>query len=370
MHILIIEPYFTGSHQSWAEGYQTHSDHDVEILALPGRYWKWRMHGGAVTLAENFLNGDFQPDLILATDMLDLTTFLSLTRKRTAGLATAIYFHENQLTYPWSENDRDVQAGRDNHYAFVNYISALAADAVFFNSSYHLDSFLGGLPNFLKGFPDFNELDSIDRIRDKSQVLSLGLDLLKFDGYEQERQNSKVPVILWNHRWEYDKNPKDFFEALYTLKKEGIAFELIVLGENFSQQPVEFDEARTILGDEIIQYGYAESFEDYAGWLYQADIIPVTSYQDFFGGSIVQAMYCGVVPLLPNRLAYPQHIPDEFKKYLIYSDLSELVPKLKNLIKSLDEVDRKALTNHVSKYDWSVKAKEYDQALGSVRLPK
>ncbi|MCH6560361.1 DUF3524 domain-containing protein, partial [candidate division KSB1 bacterium] len=46
MNILILEPYFTGSHKAWAQGYQKQSKHRVEILSLPGNFWKWRMHGG------------------------------------------------------------------------------------------------------------------------------------------------------------------------------------------------------------------------------------------------------------------------------------------------------------------------------------
>ncbi len=134
MRILLVEPYYTGSHAVWAEGYAQYSQHHIDILSLPGRFWKWRMHGGAVTLAQKFLASDLNHDFILATDMLDLTTFLALTRTKTAHVPTAIYFHENQLTYPWSPDDRDVAQKRDKHYGFINYTSALAADAVFFNS--------------------------------------------------------------------------------------------------------------------------------------------------------------------------------------------------------------------------------------------
>ena len=97
MNILLLEPYCTGSHRSWAEGYKKYSKHNITILSLPGRFWKWRMHGGAVTLAKEFLKLQKYFDLILATDMLDLTTFLSLTRKQTSDIPTAVYFHENQL---------------------------------------------------------------------------------------------------------------------------------------------------------------------------------------------------------------------------------------------------------------------------------
>ncbi len=191
MKILLVEPYYTGSHAAWAKGYACHSQHHIDILSLPGRFWKWRMHGGAVTLARKFLNSNAAPDLILATDMLDLTTFLALTRHRTAGIPTTIYFHENQLTYPWSPTDRDIAQKRDKHYGFINYTAALAADSVLFNSGYHLESFLGALPNLLKHFPDYNELNTVKEIQSKSQILTLGLDLQRFDEFGPGPINKK-----------------------------------------------------------------------------------------------------------------------------------------------------------------------------------
>ena len=165
MKILIIEPYFTGSHKQWAESYKINSSHNIKILSLKGQFWKWRMHGGAITLAKMFNAMDWLPDLIFATDMLDLNTFLSLTRNKSSGIPTAIYFHENQLSYPWSPYDRDIKNKRDRHYGFINYSSALAADKVFFNSEFHMKSFLDALFPFLKQFPDYQELETIDIIK-------------------------------------------------------------------------------------------------------------------------------------------------------------------------------------------------------------
>jgi len=54
MKILIVEPFFSGSHKQWALSYQHSSQHDVDILSLPGHYWKWRMHGAAVSLAKSY----------------------------------------------------------------------------------------------------------------------------------------------------------------------------------------------------------------------------------------------------------------------------------------------------------------------------
>ena len=339
MKVLLLEPYYTGSHAAWADGYAAHSRHQVTILGLPGRFWKWRMHGGAVTLARQFMEMDAAPDLLLATDMLDLTTFLALTRARTHAIPTAVYFHENQLSYPWSPGDRDVRQGRDVHYGFINYASALAADALFFNSAYHLAGFFDELPRLLKHFPDYNELDSLTALRDRGQVLPLGLDLRRFDeqqsavsGWRSHREASlsavESPRILWNHRWEYDKNPEEFFRALNVLAERGLDFGLVILGESFRRQPSEFLEAQRRLGERVRHAGYAPDFADYAGWLWQADLLPVTSRHDFFGSSVVEAMYCGCFPLLPRRLSYPELIPPEYHDLCFYRDFDDLVARL------------------------------------------
>ena len=359
MKILIIEPYFTGSHADWAKGYQKFSRHDVHILSLSGQFWKWRMHGGAVTLAQKFLGSDFSPDFILATDMLDLTTFLALTRKKTHAIPTGIYFHENQISYPWSSADRDVLKKRDHHYGFINYVSALAADAVFFNSHFHRTSFFADLPKILRHFPDHRGMDNIKKLEQKSKVLYLGLDLQRFDEFRVQEERDK-PLILWNHRWEYDKNPGDFFLVLNELKNDGIDFEIAVLGENFSKVPIIFEPMQSIFKKKIVQYGFAKTFEEYARWLWRAHIIPITSRQDFFGASLVEAVYCNCYPILPKRLAFPEIISIDIYPKNFYNDMQDLYDKLEIAIENFRSLKTGKLRELVSKFDWRKMASEYD----------
>ncbi len=360
MNILLIEPYFTGSHAMWAEGYKKYSNHNVEILSLKGQFWKWRMHGGAVTLAKMFLALSFTPDLIIVSDMIDLTIFQALTRKATHHIPFAVYFHENQLAYPWSVTDGDVEKKRDMHYSFINYSSALAADMVCFNSQFHMDIFFVELKSFLKGFPDYNEPESVDIIKAKSSVLALGLDLACFDAFKSSEKNGK-PLILWNHRWEYDKNPGAFFRALYKLEEKGLDFEAAIVGENFNRKPDEFFKARERLGEKIIQFGYVADFAEYAKWLWRADIIPVTSNQDFFSVSFAQAVYCDCYPLLPDRLAFPEHIPVEHRGEFIYRDDDDLDAKLEGSVKDIDNIRKRGASVFVEKYKWEHMAPVYDK---------
>ena len=61
-----------------------------------------------------------------------------------------MYFHENQITYPWSPHDKDKQFKRDLHYHFINYSSSLVSDFNYFNSNYHFISYINGLKSILK----------------------------------------------------------------------------------------------------------------------------------------------------------------------------------------------------------------------------
>jgi len=254
LRVWLLEPYSSGSHRAWAEGFRAHSQHQVVPLVLPGRFWKWRMHGGAVTLARQALSLREQPHVILATDMLDLTTFLALTRERCHDVPAALYFHENQLTYPLQPGEK-----RDLHYGFMNFASALAAQKVLFNSAFHMESFFEELPRLLKHFPDYNELQEVERLRARSAVVPLGLDLRRLDAHRPQTRRSGRPLILWNHRWEYDKDPETFFRAIDILVAEGLDFGLILLGESFRQKPQEFLDAQRQMPDRIVQFGYARN---------------------------------------------------------------------------------------------------------------
>jgi glycosyltransferase involved in cell wall biosynthesis len=358
MQVLLVEPYDTGSHAAWMRGYQAHSRHTVTILSLPGQFWQWRMHGGAVTLARMFLEADYQPDVIVTSDMLDLTTFLALTRHRTSSTPAAVYFHENQFTYPLGPRQR-----KELHYhlGFINYISAMAADAVFFNSQYHHDAFFDELPRLLKHYPDHTELPSIDGLRIKSGVLSLGLDLARFDPYRAVRPPGALPLIIWNHRWEHDKNPRPFLNALVRLADEGVAFEVALTGENFRQDPQEFEAARERLGQRVIQYGYVERFADYAALLWQADVQVSTAQHDFFGVSTCEAIYCGCYPLLPNRLNYPDLVPAPSHADHLYLE-GEIYYRLRDTL-AQPAPPTAELRSHVQQFDWSVLAPVYDATL-------
>ena len=190
--IWLLNPYHAGSHRAWAEGYARHSRHRVHVLGMAGQFWKWRMQGGAMELAEQAhrtLNESYVPDVILATSMVNLPAFLGLVRREIGSVPVALYMHENQLTYPPPPGSR-----RDLTYGMIQHLSMLAADRVFFNSRYHLESWFAEAPRLLKHFPDYTHLETIEATRAKSEVLAVGCDLGRLDG-EQGSLRREVYLV-------------------------------------------------------------------------------------------------------------------------------------------------------------------------------
>ena len=81
MKIIYIEPYMAGSHLSWIESYKRYTSHQIDVLSLPSSRWKWRMHGGAISLAIKYNNLEKKYDLILCSDFLNLPVFLSICKE-------------------------------------------------------------------------------------------------------------------------------------------------------------------------------------------------------------------------------------------------------------------------------------------------
>jgi len=369
MNVLALEPWYGGSHKHFLDGLVEHSSHDIEAVTMPGRFWRWRMEGGGVTLAKkvrSVVDDGFQPDLVFATDMVNVPAVLSLSRPALQEVPVVLYFHENQLTYPLPP-DRD----RERAYAITNYLSALAADRVVFNSQFHFDEFIDALPQLLRDFPDFTNMHTVRDLREKSTVLHLGMDLAAHDEYEGTRttrslRSTQPPVVLWNQRWEYDKNPSAFFRVMNRLDDAGVPFQLILAGKHFEEQPEEFERAFERYAERILHYGYAEDFAEYSRLLHRADVVASTARHEFFGVAVQEAIYCGCHPVLPNRLSYPELIPDTHHEPLLhapilYEDNDELFAILRDILEGEERpLPPDTLRKMPAPLDWDEHVEAYD----------
>ncbi|MEL6989384.1 MAG: glycosyltransferase, partial [Bacteroidota bacterium] len=147
------------------------------------------------------------------------------------------------------------------------------------------------------------------------------------------------------------------------LAYDGLPFRLIVLGTSTNKYPPIFDEAKEKLKDHIFHFGEVETLEEYAQLLDLADIGLCTSYQDFFGISVVESIFMNCHPILPNRLAYPEHIPDQYSKEVFYSNEQEMKRKVIEAIYRLNIIRSRDYSSWVSHYDWNQLIDKYDKVL-------
>jgi glycosyltransferase involved in cell wall biosynthesis len=377
LNVWALEPYFGGSHKSFLKGLSHHSTHRFELFTLPGRHWKWRMHGGALSLAllvsekqrtrsRPDLGAEY-PNVLFVSDMLDLPVFLSTVEPLVARAPTIAYFHENQLTYP-------LPAGveRDLAYGFKNFATAIAAGRVLFNSEYHRREFLEALAALLRAMPDEVPYQHLEDIAAKSRVLPVGCDLRRFDRHRRPARSQAAegrwgdpeagPLILWNQRWEYDKAPGAFFAALYELKARGMRFRLAMAGPNQGTPTAEFVRARTKLNGEIVQWGRVTRADDYARLLWASDIVVSTALHEFFGIAVVEAVYCGCRPVLPRRLSYPEIIPSEVHEDVLYGE-GEIVEALAAVLKNPHPWSEDWQRTWVAHFDWASLRARYDEEI-------
>ena len=300
LRILALEPYYGGSHAAFLDGWRDRSDHEWTVMSLPANKWKWRMRHSAVTFADRIaaeMRAGHEWDILFCSDMLPLAELLGLAPAALRQAPSVAYFHENQLTYPVRHDEP-----RDLHFAISNMTTALAAAEVWFNSAFHRDSFLDALDEMLARMPAGLTGGICPRIRAASHIQYPGIDRF---GPPTPRKPGPMR-ILWVARWEHDKNPEDFFEALDILLTRGVDFRLSVIGKQFTDSPEVFDTAKKRHAQRIDRWGYQSDLRDYGAALGEADVVVSTADHEFFGISMVEAAAAGAFPVLPVRLAYPE----------------------------------------------------------------
>ena len=356
--VLILEPYYGGSHRFFLEGLQSHVAAEYTLFTLPARKWKMRMQLSALWCIKKInelplLTRWF--DVVLCSSFVDVAILRALLIKikgwnHAARICT--YFHENQLLYPERQADP-----KSFQFAAINFHSALASDKIAFNSSFNAETFFSGCQKYLQAASEMGLAGIIAELKERSCILFPGINFAPFDSLPQG-DGANPPVIIWNHRWEHDKNPERFFQALSEISAAGIDFRLILLGKTYPNSPQCFAKARIVFQDKIIHCGYAASYADYIGLLCRGDVVVSTAIHEFFGIAIMEAVRAGCLPLLPERLVYPEFFS---QKYLYHEN--ELSEKLAQAILYGSRLNPETAREMTKKFSWEILAPHYSQWL-------
>ncbi len=321
--IWLLSAYRSQSHGAWADWLcETFcNDFHWHKLELPGRHFRWRIRGNPLSWLHRLPVNT--PDLIIATSMVDLATLKGL-HPRLANTPCIYYFHENQFAYPVSQ-----QQHHSVDPQMVQLYGALAANQLLFNSAYNRDSFLKGVDSLLKKLPDEVPNNIVTELKYKSNILPVAISPIK-NAAIKNTENKNPELILWNHRWEYDKAPQIFADALDILSKSHPDFQLALLGERAAKTPdalrqIEQQHHTRILINQKV------SKKDYQKYIAQAGIVVSSAIHEFQGLAMLQAASAGAIPLIPDDLCYREQYAEQYRYKAGSSEA--LAEKLLNTLK-------------------------------------
>lgn len=327
--------------------------YDWCYLALPGRFFSWRIRGNGLSFAfgekANKLQTSF--DLIIATSMVDLATLKGLVPKL-ASTPSIIYFHENQFAYPKSD-----QQHPSIEPQMVNLYSALSADLVLFNSQFNQSSFLSGITDLFNRLPDHAPKQAIDCIAQKSQVLPVPIQT-PHSKPDHEFEPGKTLKVIWNHRWEYDKGPDTLARVIELSQQRTLNVEFTICGMSFRTIPEQFKRLQQLGLPNIKHMGTFENKQTYLSQLAEHHVVLSTAHHEFQGLAVLEGAAYGCVPLTPNRLAYPEWVPSA----CLYNN-GDMENEAQRICRTLDRWQSQGLPllTDVCHYDWRALITKYDQ---------
>ena len=291
----LLSAYRADSHAAWADWLvREQSQYDWQRFELPGRNFRWRIRGNPLSWLDRL--PEEAPALIVATSMVDLATLKGLM-PQLSRVPTLYYFHENQFAYP-----RSPQQSRSVEPQMVQLYGALAAQRILFNSAFNRDSFLAGVDELMHKMPDHVPVGLRRRLALKADVCPVPIEPVEPSVDKDER------LIVWNHRWEYDKAPDLFADAMIAAAGRGLDFRLALLGARPRQAPAALRRLREHLGGRIVADGRVDT-PVYRRLLAEASIVVSTALHEFQGLSVLEAVSAGVRPLVPDALCYPEQYP-------------------------------------------------------------
>ncbi|EAT43143.1 AAEL005395-PA [Aedes aegypti] len=328
--VLIIEPFYGGSHKQLLDTFlQQFHPAEYDLFTLTAKKWHWRSRIGALYFSET-IPRDHQYKTLFTSSVLNLAELIGL-RPDLAICRKIVYFHENQLNYPVREiKERDCQ------YGLNQIMTCLSADQIVFNSQYNKISFLDNIKSFLNIAPDLKLKNLREKLEPRCEVLYFPIP---FHSIPKRifTKNDKPLHLIWPHRWEHDKNPQFLTNTLLELNKRQVDFRVSILGERAQSIPECFENIGELLKEKLINFGFL-SKDEYYRTLLDGDVVISTAGHEFYGVAMLEAAYCGCLPVAPNKLVYPEIYPDTS----LYNTSNQLIKMLYNWCKNrhLFERDR------------------------------
>lgn len=378
LKILYFEPEYHGYRRVLLDGLRRYSSHRIVPLH-PGTEGPDNLHLSLLTyleksslkplLSETGEGRDLPVDGIIITDVDSLIDFCTMGRKWIHSVFSAILFQDQGFHSAWSGKRKD-------QYEAVRFIfGLLAANRLFFLSHRQRSDCVSLIDETLDNLPSTIDKEMIlANVEKKSQLLQPGLALRELDQWSHKIKYH-CPTVLWNHRWEKDKNPEEFFDVIGRLAAENINFGLVLCGNTDctedaaekEQMQTLFEKAREDLGHRVFYFGHCPSRSEYANLLWASDIVVSTARKHYFPASIIEAVYCNCHPVLSDIEEYRELIPSSFHDQYLYSHPDRLYETLKFLLSNPHQKEAGKVRESVSIMDWEHRIGKVDLMLAHVK---
>ncbi len=296
LDILALEAFYGGARRLMLETVIRCSRHRWTLLKLPPRRMERRLTAAANWFSEQLTrHWSGRVDLLFTSEAMNLANLYRMM-PALAQLPSVVYFHENQLPAP------GVLGGA---LELVNLNTAMAATEIWFNSLYHLRSFLERASALVEKHPELSSRNPMPRLTAKAHLMRPPVDL----GPVLERRTA--PPVR--------RNPQTIFvetrdadvgllnTALDRLADRGVAFRLVTIGpvealwERWERRTVsETDEAGHIAG------------------MYEASIFLSVKPSAHADHLATRALTAGCRALVPSSGCYPELIPEAHHASCLY----------------------------------------------------
>ena len=353
--VVLLEPWFEGSHAQWCTGWQQASRHNISVLMGPRGGWRKSLRSGAVFFANELQKSYPTADVIVASTPIDLAGVIGCSSTSLRNKPFILYMHESQFGYP-----HGLKGPPADHLLATDFNAIKASTRTLVASDYHRELLNKALPEFADRLFLGNAAEAMAGFN--INTLPIGVDLIG----PRPSDASGPHRLLWNHRWAADKEPEKFVNVITELALNNYDFEVIAIGPVERSGSAQFLKLKKILGPKLVISG-EQSRNSYVNCLHTADIVVSTSKHEFFGVSVVEAISAGARPLLPNRLSYPELVPDHLRDFFLYSDdIYDSLARLITTTRSELHAHRDALIQHVESFNWTSLVHDYDDLIDNV----
>lgn len=310
LDILALEPFYGGIRRHMLESLMRYSRHRWTLFKLPPRRMERRLAAAAHWFSEQLSRhwvGRF--DVLFTSEAMNLADLVRLM-PALGSRPSVVYFHSNQLPDPTAPLERAVE--------MANLNTASVATEVWFNSMYHLKTFIAHAAAIVDGHPELSSRTPVPNLVAKAQLIrppvEMDLDLLSLSAGPEPIARRKRAVFLDTR----DANMELLNTALGTLARRKEPFELITVGP---AEELSVDLPRRTLGeDDDVAHRRA---------LCVADVClsaKIGAACDYHG---VRALSAGCWPVWPNAGVYPELLPKGLHSACLYeASADELVGRL------------------------------------------